>query len=571
MLRLNPYNRKKTSQKAFYTMRKPGFVIPPENQLFECRPPEEEKVALGVFIKAKGGYVKRRGGPSTLGYDNGDLSKEPVSVKRNVFQPTRQQFNKPAPRTARVSDEELLRVKQEDVARNGALVQVSNKTLNRVFDKFDLFTISNKILKMKREGTMSKQEVRASALLKLTKEIRNAMREARVDEAKEAIDKIEEKHPGTIPSIDDLGTTPEEVAENPLLPLAMMLDAGEIEESSYLALLRKLEDGTLYINPDTLKVNDLIPVANILQFDIDTLEDGIQDMPEGDLRDILEVLVRGDFPIEMDEEPIEEEKIEYEEGKPIIPRLAPKPPRELGFLPQPIAPPPIDLSKFDPVKPTEEEVKDDKVYEVVETGKDIGTALRKYITQQNEKILKILSSIPPTLSIPDKQEVSKNVQKAIKIGNALTDLSTKPDNVLEDEMVQKEIERLLQQVSDITGNLFDFSKMLDEPSTTPLESPIIEVMEDSDELEPIRQRTTPQLSAKRYDIGTPLSEEEAKNVKREIGSRDEVWNKTALTTRRGATGLRRENLVFDRTSNKVKSKNAVMGAKSRRKPTRRKK
>tara|TARA_R110000796_G_scaffold39291_2_gene98098 strand:- start:188 stop:598 length:411 start_codon:yes stop_codon:yes gene_type:complete len=136
-------------------MRKPGLVIPPENYLELCRPEEEIKIAQGVIIKNKYGVVTRRGGPETLGTQKGDLTEKPRVILRNRFQPTRQGYSRAYISNSRITDDERAKAKADDIARNGSLVQVSNKTLDKVFDKFGLLTMSDEILDMIRTGKMS--------------------------------------------------------------------------------------------------------------------------------------------------------------------------------------------------------------------------------------------------------------------------------------------------------------------------------------------------------------------------------------------------------------------------------
>ena len=583
MLRLN---LGKTKHKDFYTLRKPGFNIPPENQLYECRPPKEVKTAMGVIIKAKGGYVKTRGGPANLGTISGDLTQAPRKAVRNVFLPQRQSFNPIAPRTSRVSDEERKRIKQEDVAKNGTLVQVSDKTLNRVFEKFDLFTISNKILKMKRQGLMSKQDVRASALLKLTKEVMNAIREGRASEAKEAVDKIEEKHAGTIPSVDELGTTPEEVKENPLLPLAMIVDAEEVNEETFLLLEDLITEGKLYINPETLMIGDLIPLHNLLSFDLEELKNGLEDMYDSPVKDLLQYIIDAN----------EEEMIsDIESDEPEVPEELPQDILDDEFKPE--APPELpqdilddEFKDFNPVEPTPEEIKEDEVYEVVRRGNDIGKGVQKYMIKLGNRLEKILKSLPPgKIDETRYNYLERNQKEYTKTAMALNNLSMEPDDVLEKK--QEEIERYLNKLQDLIGNAEAIKRVLQvrQPRPPTPRPPRQEVMEDDkpvevkeeelepirrrEELEPIRRRETPQLNPKRYSVGEPLTLEEMKNSKiKRVGTRDEVWNGLAVRTGTNQrTSLAREDLVFDRKTQKVKSKNAVLGAKTRRKPTRRKK
>jgi hypothetical protein len=568
MLRLN---LGKTKHKEFYTLRNPGFIIPPENQLYECRPPKEVKTAMGVIIKAKGGYVKTRGGPANLGTISGNLTQQPVSIKRNVFLPQRQSFNPIAPRTSRVSDEERKRIKQEDVAKNGTLVQVSDKTLNRVFEKFDLFTISNKILKMKRQGLMSKQDVRASALLKLTKEVMNAIREGRASEAKEAVDKIEEKHAGTIPTIDELGTTPEEVKENPLLPLAMLNNADLVNEETFLLLEDLIAEGKLYINPETLMIGDLIPLHNLLSFDLEELKNGLEDMYDSPVKDLLQFIIGAN----------EEEMIsDSESDEPELPQDIPEVPAE---LPEDILD--DEFKDFNPVEPTPEEVKEDVVYQVVRSGKDVGKSVRKYIVELNNKLERALTSLPiQKLDTTEYNKLSENQNKYNRTATELLNMSMEPDNVLDDEKKQEEIEGYLNILNNLVGDTETIARVLNLREPTP---PKQEVMTDTEEKkeEPptipeqlprdvlFEEFDIPVLNPKRYFSGEPLSVDEMKNPKlKRVGTREEVWNGLAIRTGTNQrTSLAREDLVFDRNTQKVKSKKAVMGSKSRRKPTRRKK
>jgi hypothetical protein len=550
MLRLKTSKNKKS---YFHTLRKPGFTIPPENQLYECRPPKEEKVAKGIIIDAKGGYVKRRGGPASLGKISGDLTRAPVSQIRNRFQPTRQSFNKPTPRTSRVSDEERKRIKQEDVARNGTLVQVSDKTLNRVFDKFDLFTISNKILDLKRKGLMSKQEVRASALLKLTKEVMNAMREARGDEARVALDIIEEKHPGTLPRVDDLGTTPEEVAENPLLPISMLINAGRVNDETFLLLEDLIDNGTtIYLNPKNMMVNDIIPLVNILELDLEEIDDGLEYMQEGYAKRVLSYIVeqhKSRYPVVEDEKLIEDDEDDQQydlfpqdilglpeemKDQPLQPRSAPPVPRDIPFMKQPINPPPI----LNPVEPTLEEVKEDEVYADVERGgNEAGEGLRQYVNQQTQKIMKIVKGIdrPPRAVYND---IKRQVKTAVEVGTTLLQMSNQPDEVLDGELVQDEIMRLMNIMGDITqelGQQRNFLEGLVKPGSSSYSGPTVEVMEDDAESAEVKlDDAIDSLNRPPKDTGEEIKMIDPNAIK-QIGSKKEVYAGRALRTERGYT------------------------------------
>ena len=552
MLRLNTSKSKKS---YFHILRKPGFTIPPENYLYECRPPEEVKIATGPIIKNKYGKVKVRGGPANLGKISGNLTQAPRQNVRNVFLPQRQSFNPVAPRTSRISEEEQKRIKEEDVARNGQLIQVSNKTLNRVFDKFGLFTISDKILEMSRTGKMSKEDVRASALLKLTKEVMNAMREARVDEAKEAIDRIEEKHPGTIPRIDELGNSPEEVAENPLLPLSMIIDAGVINDETFLLMEKLIDGGYVYIDPDTLMIDDIIPLQNILQFSLDELRDAVLGMRDGAVKDLLTYILEQHPDLEepMEEEPIEEEKMELEEGE-IIPKLPPPPPREIGYIPPPM--PTAKPPTLNPVEPTPEELEEDEVYAVVDSGNDVGEAIRQYVKQQTDRITKILKGLPSNIPPSVHTEIKRNVKTAVEASNSLLRASQQPDNVLDNEKVQREIQKHMNLISDITNSIGYKSDLLQGLIEQKPNAPSSEVMEDDAKMvEEKLDDAIESLNRPPKDIGEEVELIDPKAMK-DVGTKKEVWNGKARRTARGYT---KEDLEM--RDGKVYIKKSVRGKK----------
>jgi len=305
------------------------------------------------------------------------------------------------------------------------------------------------------------------------------------------------------------------------------------------------------------------------------MKEGVETMRDGQVKNLLRYILeqQPDFPQEMKEEPIEEEEMEMKEGE-IIPRLPPPPPREIGFVEPPIPrakPPPIN-----PVEPTPEELKEDEVYEVVRSGNDVGEGVRKYVAELNDKISRILKTLPPQIDPAMFNYIKDNQKEYTETASALVELSKQPDSVLDDEKKQEEIEKYLNKLQDLIGGAEGIANILNVKPTPSILGPKIEVMEEEEEkeeLEPIRQRETAQLDPKRYDIGTPLSEEEKRNLKiKRVGTRNEVWEGLAIRTGvNPRTSLAREDLVFDRRENKVKSKNAVLGAMSRRKPTRRKK
>jgi hypothetical protein len=237
------------------------------NNFFDCIPPKIMPIARGVIIQpnSKRTEITTRRGPKTLGIEKGDLDIDIKNQIRDLFLPERRPFLRVAPDYHRTTDEERKQIRQEDIERNGSLVQVSNKTLDRIFDKFDLFTISDEIIKKVKSGEMSKEDARASTLLKLSKEIKNALREGKKTEIKKVINNIQKVDPNLLPKAIELGNTPDEIAQNPALVLAFadLYNNQNYNSQTLDNILDLIKKGVLKYNPNDGYIDDTIKLDTL--------------------------------------------------------------------------------------------------------------------------------------------------------------------------------------------------------------------------------------------------------------------------------------------------------------------
>ena len=489
---------------------KTDLISTPE--IFECRPKELTKLnATGrTTIRGNLTYLPTR--PAIYGKyrkeNSGNLTQKPVAVVRNSFLPSRKAVNLPNNNINRTSEEDRKALRLEDIERNGSLVQVADKTLNKVFEKFDLFTISDKIIDLQRKGRMNKKEVRASALLKLVKEVKGALRSASIEEVRESLSKIKREKADLIPDLSDLGSDPDEVAQNPALILALMnevFDEPDTNEFTMLLIAEMLRDGAININPETGMINNVLNIRVLSQLDLQDIEDGIDSIRDVDTRLILATLlnyadkkekeVDEDTDLESlissDEESDLETLISSDEdekypdvdlpktmpfGGPEIPkdlflkglRKPPQPPRELGFLPQPINPPSIpDISV--PSLPV-----DDEIYDVIEYGSNEKTKkkVQNYVMKMRDDIAKMLSRLPRQIDPSFEDKIKMNKKRMLDIGKDILSVEGFESQEMKD-YVQNLINQLNEEKQRLTNLVY---------SIEPPKPPVVEQMLDDEPL-----------------------------------------------------------------------------------------
>jgi len=267
-------------------------------EIFDCRPKELDKFNATGRTTIKSNLIYQPSRPAIYGKyrkeNYGNLIQKPMPVIRNSFLPSRKAVNLPNNDVNRTTEEERKQLRMEDIERNGSLVQVSNKTLDRVFEKFDLFTISDEIIDLQKKGKMSQKDVRASALLKLTKEVKQALKASSLEEAQDALKKIQKEKKDLIPDLSELGETPEQVGENPALLLALLhevVDDPEVDEFTLLLISEMVRDREVYINPQNGMINDLLKLKSISNLSIDEIEEGLENIKDEDIKALLKSIV----------------------------------------------------------------------------------------------------------------------------------------------------------------------------------------------------------------------------------------------------------------------------------------
>jgi hypothetical protein len=409
-----------------------GFQVPPTEQLYDCRPSivEIKKATGRTTIRGNLTYLPSR--PAIYGKyrkeNTGNLTQKPVAVVRNSFLPSRKSANLPNNNINRTTDEQRKALRLEDIERNGNLVQVADKTLNRVFDKFDLFTISDKLIDLEKKGKLERKDVRASAILKLVKEVKSALRSNSLEEVREALDKVKKHKAGIIPDISDLGSDSDEVAQNPALILALMnevYDEEDTEEYTMLLLAEMLRDGDIYINPDNSMINDLIHLRAIAKLSVEDIEDGLDSIRDVDTRILLASILnkakQKEMGVDEDTDNEEEEKYADVDLPPTMPITMP--PRTPAELPKDIL-----EEEFEPELPAElpkdileEEFEPEQIYDVVEYGSNekIQKQIQDYINKTRNEIVRMLAKLPRQLDPSFEDKIKMNKKRMFDIAKDL--------------------------------------------------------------------------------------------------------------------------------------------------------
>jgi len=472
-------------------------------EIFDCRPKELDKFNATGRITIKDNLIYQPSRPSIYGKyrkeNYGNLTQKPIPVMRNSFLPTRKSTNLPNNDVNRTTEEERKALRMEDIERNGALVQVSNKTLDRVFEKFDLFTISDEIIDLQKKGKMSQKDVRASALLKLTKEVKHALKTSNIEEAKEALEKIKKEKETLVPDLSDLGESPQDVAQNPSLLLALfneVMDNPDTDEDTVLIIRDMIADGEIYINPENGMINDLIKLKAITSLDIEQIRDGISNIKDDEIKSIFEKLLKYvdkkeqevDSNLETDETITEtrkevddivtqREKIDVEldnannndEVPGFINRFNEKmdqPVEDLG-----------DLSDDEEVIQVGEPVYDDEIYDIVEYGSEEKTKqkIKEFINKTHNEVMRILAQLPKQLDPSFEDKIKMNKKRMFDIGKELFTIKN-----FESDEIKEYTQQLINQLNKEKSELISYTNSIEAPKDQELldDEPLIEEIQE---------------------------------------------------------------------------------------------
>lgn len=443
-----------------------GFQVPPTTQLYDCRPSivEIKKATGRTTIRGNLTYLPSR--PAIYGKyrkeNSGNLTEKAVPVVRNSFLPSRKAVNLPDNNIYRTTEEERDALRLEDIERNGNLVQVSNKTLDRVYDKFNLFTISDELIDLEKKGKLEKKDVRASAILKLVKEVKSALRTNSLEEVREALNKVKKHKANIIPDLSDLGSEPDDVAQHPALLLALMnelVDEEDTDEYMLLLLAEMIGNGDIYVNPENAMINDLINIKVLAKLSIEDIEDGIDSIRDVDTRILLASILNkakekeeGYIESDTEEKYAEADEETYAESPPIpslgIPKVPPELPKDI--LEKEFEPPslPPDLPK----DILEEEFEPEQIYEVVEYGSNekIQKQIQDYINKTRNEIVRMLAKLPRQLDPSFEDKINMNKKRMLNIGKELFTIKNFESDDIKD-YTQKLINELNEEKNKLTG------------------------------------------------------------------------------------------------------------------------
>jgi len=628
MLRIKTPNRKKVKANLGLS-RDSGFYVPPTAMFFDCKEPKQTPLATGSIIEPNNRrtQILTRRGPITIKkpkHLKGDLFK---IVKRDSFLPERQVSYTLAPYPYRLGEEERKQAKLEDIERNGQLVQISNKTMDRVYDKFDLFTISDDILKKVRTGEMSKKEARASALLGLSREIKNALSAGDKKKVDKVIADIKKADGALIPEIDEIG----EIKDNPIADLVLLSSVAPNYNPEVFKTLSELLDKNIFrIDPDNTinGVVDFIEFVNSTPADIEAVYRQSQyDESLSELKPTLETFLKyhyrdlipppeeqksipppeeqsmiDDEPEEVKqeiEEPLEPIKSRKEISNEFYENLSNE---EARFTAQVVSY--IKVLSRDINKIIENI---DISTESVETGNIINEA-----TMKQKNIINRLNEINDDLkkeetTLPDVEgEVKKLIKEletiVLTLADDLGEVSKKPVAIVPPPP-PPEVSKKLSFIDELLGKKTGLKKTKTKQKEITLEEqlkkgvvlksakerklkPKPETKEEKERRE-LKERVQEQLTRMRSGTLPPEEppEEEVKEVKTEEiqlpanynkgekltadeeialtnkgqrnGTKDDVWRGLVIKT---SSGIRREDLVFDKEDGKIKSIKQVMGS-----------
>jgi len=439
---------------------KGSFYSPPTAQLFDCEQPKGIPLATGAIVgpSVKRRQITTRRGPITIKMPIPSKREKYKLVPRNEFLPERQVSYSQPLYPHRLSEEDREAARLADIARNGSLVQISNKTMDRIYEKFDLLTISDDILKKVRTGRMSKKEARASALLALSKEIKVAMDKGNKKEIVKAVAGINNAVANLIPAVNQIGATPADVAASPLLPVAVVKNDSMFDVDVLRAVVDLVTEGKLELDPDTNLINDTIDFNDLVDSPIEELEkqweESAGDARLTEYRKILgEVLERFYGPAG---------------GKPTPTVSAPTPESQSMVDSPVIAPltpvvePSIDtsiLSLAGDVEPPSGRDRADTFYSelnVIDEQK-FERQVEDYTNTLLSEIDTVIKSVDmPRASTSTLNKITENKSRAMDIERQLQSLL---QNVREDEAtttdVQLAVKKLTQELEDILNTISD--------------------------------------------------------------------------------------------------------------------
>ena len=520
--------RNSQKQPDFYapiTQGNGGFERSHVEQIYDCRPSVVDiKMATGrTSIKDGLVYTPIRPDPFSPEYKKDSsgayLRKKAVSVVRDVFPPDRKSLNLPDNIVSRSTEEERRAIRMEDIERNGNLVQISNKTLDKVFDKFDLITISDKIIDMYQKGDLSKADARASAILQLAKELKVALEEGNMSEIQENIDKINKVNTNILPKIDQLGTTPEQVRDNKALIVAIMNELSMnwwVDPVTMNIISKMIEEGLITLNPDNKLIDNVIHLEELVRLSIENMKDVLPHMQDPDIRNALQSIIN--YSEGKSSEPSEEEKHDYPyEPKPTVdlPKfIDPSPSFDPTFLGKPRI--------IEPATESEEKMKilDEKfINDIVD------------ILGENHSIYKIINQIENTLSDEDYKiyapfEFKDLIREALKSKKVLDryrrtlDFDKIVDEYFKQKKTMKSVEpeeKTMESVEPITGPIEKFrnevKKLLDKGGNL---NTLLNSFRDKMLIEDMIEILSLEASSKGY------SQKEIDSVKKEIESKNIV-------------------------------------------------
>jgi hypothetical protein len=454
MLKIKTPNRKRT--RANINLPKgDGFYVPPTEQLFDCKQPNPVLTARGPIIEdnSKRTQILTRRGPIVIPEPTKQRRRQYKLVPRNEFLPERQVSYSTPLYPYRLSEEEMKQARLADIERNGQLVQLSNKTLDRVFEKFDLLTISDDILKKVRTGQMSKKDARASAILALSKEVKDALKRGNKKDIVKAVKNINAVDRNLIPNLNQLGANPDEIKNHPALEVAVVKNNTLFDVDVLNAVMELIQEGKLILDPVENLINDIVDFDDLTKADIQEIEElyneSLDDNSLTDYKIITKLILDKHYGMAgakpdapeiqvMEDDPAERTETIRERSPTIDENL-------LGLA-----------EEFEPQTMRE---RADTFYDNLDLGdgKQFKEDIEVYTDELLSEIDTVIKNVDmPKASIETLNKITINKTKALDIERRLQQLT---QNVLEDESdisdVEKEVKKLTQELEDILNTISD--------------------------------------------------------------------------------------------------------------------
>jgi len=465
MLKIKTPNRKRT--RANINLPKGnGFYVPPTAHFFDCKDPNPVLTARGPIIdnNNKRTQILTRRGPIVIQEPTKRRRGTYKLVPRNEFLPERQVSYSTPLYPYRLSEEEMKQAKLEDVEKNGQLVQLSNKTLDRVFEKFDLLTISDDILKKVRTGQMSKKDARASAILALSKEVKDALKRGNKKDIVKAVKNINAVDKNLIPNLNQLGANPDEIKNHPALEVAVVKNNTLFDVDVLNAVMELIQEGKLILDPVENLINDVVDFDDLTKADIKEIEElyneSLDDNRLTDYKIITKLILDKHYGIAgakpdapetqvMEDDPVESTATIRERSPTIDENL-------LGMA-----------EDFEPQTIRE---RADTFYDNLDLGdkKQFEEDIEVYTEELLSEIDTVIKNVDmPKASTETLNKITINKTKALDIERRLQQLT---QNVFEGESdisdVEKEVKKLTQELEDILNTISD---TLGEVGKTPVD------------------------------------------------------------------------------------------------------